>query len=428
MTTTPVLAEDSETGGFFAGVVFSVAFLYCWISIYPFASLAAPAPGGIAAINQIVGFLLALGLVAYALAKGVFEMVLRPRFLIALILLWFAIACVVGTDSVTTLRRLLFSGLILSSAALVLFVPRSREQFTRLIGFVAFAILFLSYAGVVLLPSRAIHQAYDLTEPALMGDWRGVFLHKNIAASAMGLIAFFGLYLMRSGAPRRGGAVVVLALIFLWMSNGKTALGMFPVAFVLSFIIERRPRWGSFLFFVFLAAVTVVTLGSALSPVLRHFVASLGVDATFTGRTDIWQLALSAVGQAPLFGYGFDNFWGNEALLRAHFVHETWAMGAAHAHNGYLEILLDGGAPALVLVLIWLLFLPMRDIRLAVERGADPALTGLFIHIWTYGMLSSMLESDFFTGTGPVWFSLTLAVFGLRQQAHDYLVVETPKG
>lgn len=423
----PRLDAGTGKGTWLASCAFLTVFLYCWISINPFEDLANP-PRGVAAINQIVGFALAAGLFVYTAARGLLPLVLTPRVLIFGLFAWLALAAFMAPDTGSALRRLFFTGLICLSAAAVLVVPKSREQFGQLLGLCALIVLGLSYFGIMLMPSRAVHQAYDLVEPGLAGDWRGVFSHKNISAQAAVILVFAGLYLIETGARAKGLLIAFLAFVFLWMTNGKTALGMLPLALAIVFFLNRRPGFGTFLFLSTLIGISALTLGSALSPQIHAFIASLGLDPTFTARTEIWDLALRAAAERPLFGYGFGNFWGSDMLVNSPYAAETWAVEAAHAHNGFIEVLVDGGVPALLLTVLWLVFLPLRDIGAAHRRGADTALTALFTRIWAFSIFSALLESNFFTGTGPVWFSLLLAVFGLRQQARTYLIVEPNAG
>jgi len=429
-TLTPSVPRENALGAWSAGLAswaFAVVFLYCWISINPFEDLANP-PSGVAAINQLVGFALTAGLCIYAAGRGLLPFIARPRLLIGALFFWLAVTALMAPDMGASLRRLMVSGLICLCASALLVVPKSREQFRSVLAFCAFAVLGLSFLGVLFISARAVHQAYDLVEPGLAGDWRGVFSHKNIAAQAAVILVFVGLYLLAAGARVKGFAVTLLAAVFLWMTNGKTALGILPVVLVMAFLLDRRPVLGAVAFWIVLLGISVLTLGSALSPAIFGFIESLGMDATFTARTDIWALALRAAAERPLGGYGFGNFWGSELLANSPYAIETWAVDAAHAHNGFVEMLLHGGVPALVLTMIWLVVLPLRDIRQAGRRQADRPLTVLFTRIWVFGIFSALLESNFFTGTGPVWFSLLLAVFGLRQQARAYLIVEAGDG
>lgn len=104
-------------------------------------------------------------------------------------------------------------------------------------------------------------------------------------------------------------------------------------------------------------------------------------------------------------------------------------MNAAHSHNAYLEAMINAGIPGLALVVLWLLILPVRDVGRAKAGGNDPALTRLFVRIWLFSVFSACLESTFFANTGPLWFSMLMAVAGLRFQARASLVhVRRPIG
>jgi O-antigen ligase len=239
-------------------------------------------------------------------------------------------------------------------------------------------------------------------------------------------LIFFGLYLAGAWSKTWGAVIAVLALLFLIKTHGKTANMMLPLTLLLVWWMTRYPRLASFALISVIAAFNFVALGSALSSSIYKFVASIGIDPTFTGRTDVWQLALNSVAKSPLIGYGFQSFWQKDELLKSADAASTWAVAAAHSHNSYIETLLNGGLPALVLTLVWFLFLPLRDFRAAVDRNIAPDLTRLFARMWVFSTLSASLESNFFLGTIPIWTSLLMAIFGLRLQARASLVAGAP--
>ena len=100
---------------------------------------------------------------------------------------------------------------------------------------------------------------------------------------------------------------------------------------------------------------------------------------------------------------------------------------AANAHNAYLDAALTAGVPGLVLVLVWVVLLPIRDMGRADRVGNDPALTRLFLRIWLYGIFAASLESSFFVNAGPVWFTILIGVFGLQMQGRSALVEAAPR-
>ena len=66
-----------------------------------------------------------------------------------------------------------------------------------------------------------------------------MFPHKNEAGATMVLFIFIGLYVARARSLALGGLIVMLSAIFLAFSQSKTAIGVLPLAFILSSIIGR---------------------------------------------------------------------------------------------------------------------------------------------------------------------------------------------
>ena len=67
----------------------------------------------------------------------------------------------------------------------------------------------------------------------------------------------------------------------------------------------------------------------------------LGRDLTFTGRTTIWDKALEAFVNSPVFGVGEIETKASRDLI-----------GASHAHNYYLDLLYKNGVPGFILFML----------------------------------------------------------------------------
>ena len=398
-------------------------FIYCCVTLTPFKGLGSAVPqltaeNGSNTLNQIV----AAGLFGSAFVLGLRgsmrPLLLRPLALLLSLLLWMLMVSAVAGDASFALRRLAMAFLICVGASVFLLLPRSEAQFARLLALCNLIVLGLCYAGVVLVPRLSIHQDTDFLEPALAGDWRGMFDHKNSAAPAMVVLIFIGLYVAAARSRLLGWAIAALALLFLWKTGGKTAIGLLPFAVAVTWLLERaRPlvRW--IVVLVAVGGYGLLTLGTMVSEPLRQFVVALGIDDSFTGRTDIWQIALDGIRSKPVFGYGYDSFWGTENLVFGFREVTSWAVGAPAAHNSYLDVALSGGVVGLVLTLLWLVVLPTRDLSAATARNGRTPLTRLFTRIWIFCLLLGCMESFFLATNGGVWFCMMVAVFGLRLQA-----------
>ena len=301
-------------------------------------------------------------------------------------------------------------------------LPRTERHFTTLLATCALIILFLCYFGITVLPSRSIHQASDALEPLLAGDWRGVFRHKNEAASVMAVLIIVGIYLCKRWSFIGGLSVLLLSLVFLVKSGGKTALGLMPIIIAAGWFILRWPRWRYTVVTLFLAVFALVTVGTTVDPVFSQMLTKLGLDASFTGRRDIWTVAIDYIRQSPLLGYGYQAFWRSDALMSSFTENNTWATTAPDSHNGYFDLLLAGGVPGLVLVMVWIYLLPLHYLGKMNEATRNSPLTRLYVGVWLYVLLYGFLETLFFLSTGFVWFFLIVAVMGLHLQANASLV------
>ena len=430
-STSPALLAPSA-GGKIAAILVLMVFSYFWIGLDPLpdSTLIDPtkAYGGSSnRLNQIVVILMA-GIVLFAvLGKDSRGLLLQPRFLLFAVFGWFFFVALFAGDPGTAFRRTVFAALVCMFASAVLLLPKSRDQFVTLVTLVLTAMLALAYLTVTVLPHVGVHQATDPLEAQLAGDWRAHFGHKNAAAIAMVFTFFFGLYLMKVRSFLLGAAIALLAFVFLIKTGSKTSTALMPAILVFAWIFERFRMGRLVLIVLSLSAVNAVLMSAASSRTIQSLLASMGIDPTFTERTSIWQLAMHAIGNSPLVGYGMQSFWQTNALFRSSSSLYTWAVTAANSHNGYVDLFINGGVIAFLLVTIWLVVLPVRYLSRALQGDNDRYLTRLYMRIWLYTLFIACLESPFFVNAGPIWFTMLIAVFGLRLQAYEVLVVSSAK-
>ena len=424
----PASRETGEgQAGWFSSVLFAVVFCYFWIGIAPFPdpndSELLTAYGNTSnLVNQLIVVTMSFAVLVTFLQHPARGLVLRAYGPLAVIFVWLFFTAAFSDSPATALRRIIYAALVCMCSSAILLLPRNSVHFARMMGVCMLLAVGLSLAGIVLVPHRAIHQATDALEQMLAGDWRGHFGHKNVAAAAMVYAVFFGLYVARRGFFKLGTVLTVCAAIFLLNSGGKTSAAMLPVVLVAAWFFERIGPLRIVVVAGGLVVMNFILMSAAVSPSIQALLTSLGIDPTFTDRASIWELAFSAVGSRPLTGYGLQSFWQTDALVNGGKAASTWAVTAANAHNAYLDQLINGGFPLLILMLIWLVFLPCHHASVALRREHEPALTRLFIRVWLFSLFFSCLESPFFSNSGPIWFTMLISVFGLRLQAYANLV------
>lgn len=210
---------------------------------------------------------------------------------------------------------------------------------------------------VVFAVTLAINLASALTTPPSPIGHTGIYAHKN----TLGAIAAFGLIMAVYGAlqPARlmrlvGLGMIPVALFLLVRSESKTSL-----ALALAVPVMAGGVWLAMRFLrLSLPVAVLLTLFGAMAATLflaaRGFTlgdASLlmGDDATFTGRTAIWDFALAEIAKQPLTGYGFRSFWGIGDQSPALHAPPGFVQVTPHAHNGYIDLMLELGYIGLAL-------------------------------------------------------------------------------
>ncbi|MBE3144226.1 MAG: O-antigen ligase family protein [Planctomycetes bacterium] len=124
-------------------------------------------------------------------------------------------------------------------------------------------------------------------------------------------------------------AAALLALAgFYWLKKRRSALGIK----VLKVIIVTIVVYGTIT--PFLGKLSILDISSTLKR-----------DGTLTGRSEIWAVLVPFALSRPVMGHGIGGFWTTEMRR----------LTSSHAHNGYLDIILDLGFLGLLLMSMLLL-------------------------------------------------------------------------
>jgi O-antigen ligase len=274
-------------------------------------------------------------------------------------------------------------------------------------------VLVVNWISIPLIP-QARHLAGEI-DPALVGNWRGLYGHKNIAGAVCVMTALLFLFTQNGKRNWIGVAVAILATGFLVMTHSKTSLGFLPLAIFAG--ILYRLGWRDSLSRSLLTAVAAfVLLGLALFAILdADAIARVLEDpAEFTGRAAIWAAEIAYIRDHPLLGAGFGTFadTGTYSPLRD-YINGSWVGVVSHGHNGYLQLVVTTGLIGFVLAISTLILSPLVRFW-ALDRARNnfkPLLFALFIFL----MLHNFLESDFLEGDGVAWVAFVLVVAAVRQ-------------
>jgi exopolysaccharide production protein ExoQ len=197
-------------------------------------------------------------------------------------------------------------------------------------------------------------------------------------------------------------AVLGLALYLLLLSNSKTSFVCFLVVISLYWLGSRptfQKHRGVFLV-SFGAGVAALFVAEEMFSVSDTALALLGRDRTLTERTDLWD-AILRTDFNRVVGAGFHTFWDSVAGQGVR--QET---GLRVAHNGYLEVYLDGGLLALVLLAAMLVAACFKAGQTVVSVGGTVAVMKFAFIVMA--LLYNSAESSFFR-LSVIWFLFLFA-------------------
>ena len=261
---------------------------------------------------------------------------------------------------------------------------------------------------------QAVHMQGE-TDVALIGAWRGLYTHKNIAGSmgAMTAIAFLMSPRLSPGLYREllDIAVAVAAVAFTVMTRSKSSLGLLAISLALGLVyrlawkkdLDRTIAVVAALLFVVVAAVFVVADQDAIVRLLAD-------PAEFTGRTEIWQAEAAYIRDHPVLGAGFGTFADTGGLSPLHnYIGNSWVGAVSHGHNGYLQLLVTIGSVGFLLAFASLIVVPLLTFW---QRGGDLKMKAMLFALFVFLALHNLMETDFLEGDGVTWvmFLLMLAM------------------
>jgi exopolysaccharide production protein ExoQ len=241
-----------------------------------------------------------------------------------------------------------------------------------------------------------------------MGDvsigYAGYFPGKNYLGECAALAIFLSLHELLYPGLRRtlGIVVVVIAILLLFLSNSKTALGLaFIAPFLagLALIIRKKMRI-SLAIILLSMPLCYAVLSSVSNFNMNRISYMLYGDSTFTGRTIIWDFAQYEIARRPLLGWGYQSFWlvGPDApsIVEA----PGWVKMMPNAHNGYYDTTLEMGYIGYALLVIFIIA-TLHAIGRVADR--DPSRAWLVLSIALYIICWNYLESLWMRGFEFLW-------------------------
>ncbi len=305
---------------------------------------------------------------------------------------WSALSVLWALAPVVAASRLALQVMIAVSIYLSFALVKDPRKILEPVFWLIVAAVFANLASVAMRP------------PGPIGH-EGIYEHKNNLGAFCVVAIMFAFYRLSWG--NTFGKLVALLVLplstaLLYVSLSKTSAGLLPVCLLAGLAGCAVARWLRISAAVQFAGVMVLgAVGLYLAESVLHLnfwdlAAMVTGDPTFTGRTDIWAFTLDQVMQRPIGGYGFRSFWQIGAESPALKTGATFTAQTAHAHNGYIDIMLHGGAVALA-IFIPLLLMGLHLASRIADRSFIAGAAGLALMV--FSILYNLLETSWFLGT-----------------------------
>src|ERR1700733_2910952 len=342
------------------------------------------------AIRQVFYLLIFASVVVAAFLRRGFAIATIVPPMLTVLLGWCLLSAVWAAAPDIALRR---AGLAIVVALSAMFCIDSLgvERSLKLWRYVLAGVLIVNWLSIAF-----VHQAVHLPgeqDPGLVGNWRGLYFHKNIAGAVSAITAILFFFQALKERPLLNGAFCAGAIGFTIMTVSKSSIGLLPLAIAAGYLYARIWRRGIDRAIAGTALLLITIACALILATHQHAILHALNDPTeLTGRTAIWIGEFSFIRDHPLLGAGFGSFadTGAASLLHA-YVADKWVQNISHGHNAYLQMLVTIGLPGFALAILVFLLAP----ACAFWRF-DPARAGIkavLVAIFVFMVLHNFLES-----------------------------------
>ena len=295
--------------------------------------------------------LFAAGLVLIVMAPRALLMRTKLNIPLLLIVSWYLMSYLWNANTSQWHRVFFHVGLVpITTLVIIGFLPV--ERFIVLIKRLTVGVLALLLLVTAAIPNETTHHVDAVTGERGIPGWHGTFDHKNgmMAFFMVGLVTFWVFERDRNKRWAMTAAVAALAVL----GQSGTGTATLVVIALASMSIRLRQEASRETGRIFALAATVVWVSLAIiiglfGPMVVNF---FGKDLTFTGRTLIWSAAWRLICRQPWIGYGLGGLWTDQNREPTAELTKLIGFRVGHAHNGFLELLIEVGIIGLGLYLM----------------------------------------------------------------------------
>ena len=347
------------------------------------------------------------------------------RFLIAFVVLTL-LSTLWSIEPAITLKQFLLLFLDCAACCACVTVGWYERRFQEILRSFLTALMIGSLIFIIFWPDLAKEQGNTIS---LEGAWHGLAGQKNALGHAASITTFLWLHGLLTKEVKfwkfaLGFSAAIACLI---LSRSSTAMFCALFANLLLLLLLRGPkgkrRYMVFMVTVFAALILVYSLAAlnivpGLDFLLQPFIASTGKDATFSGRTHIWEVLREHISHQPLLGSGYGAYWIGP-LPRSPSTETMERYGnyyPSEGHNGYLDIINDLGYVGLMCLLGFLVVF-LRQSLAQLKIGYEQVT--IYVALLLEELISNMTSSQWFEPSSISTPIILLATFAFARSLVD---------
>jgi exopolysaccharide production protein ExoQ len=288
---------------------------------------------------------------------------------------------------VTRRESIELTGTTLVGVYLVVLFPL--EKLLKTLSYVIAAIAAASLLLIVVAPARG-RLFYGA------GAWSGIYEDKNLlgAAMALGIVSLvaFAVHSRGWSFVRVFLTIAICAIILVGANSATSLVGCGSTLVLMLTILLLRPSKNTVLARTSIVTVAVVSL--AFIGITGFQTGSLfdliGRSSDLTGRTTFWPALWTAIYDRPILGFGYGAFFKSTIATDylGDFLAGSGGWTPYHAHNSFLQVLLNGGYSALSLCIVSLIVGIWRGLIFAFRSSSRTS-------VWPIGVIFYLIIGSF---------------------------------
>jgi hypothetical protein len=254
------------------------------------------------------------------------------------------------------------------SIFLWMLASQSRKQLLGMLPFIFVGILANAFA---LMLEVSFNFSGPISNVFFYPIWAGFFANPNHLATLLAMAAPPLVFIMLHKSKLLGGAALTVVLILELADGSRAGIGIsFVVTGISVFMLggwhSRRPL------FSILPLITFAGLGFAA----WQNVTLKGPDVN-AGRLEFLNTSLMSIRESPVFGTGYGTFVETYQVYEK--LADIYTEYVNHAHDDYLELLVEGGSLAAVAMALYLGLLFARSVRHRHDLSARVAFLSILV-------------------------------------------------